>query len=653
MKIKITSIPNQFSDGGNLGLGHTNGAVFSNGVAFINNGGLHSENPFDGVPMGVDQEGIPNLVEEGEVIYNDYVYSNRLKVPKSVKEKYKLKGADGMTFAEAAKKVQKESEERPNDPISKRSLDDIMSKLMMEQEDIRMKREARRLSREFGLGGLLYADGGGIYIAPSKRGTFTAAAKKRGMGVQEFANKVLSNKEDYSPAMVKKANFAKNASKWKHAYGGFKGNRYDIGGVKLTPYSYSNDWSDFQWRTDDGYDKGYLNFANNINQDWVNRILSGAYGDMSRYNKDNKGKAITPTQVGALATDGKYSDMHKAMGAAYMDYLRGMNPATGEVPINQSSGSISHYLLTPKEEPINVPDYDWWGGIPGLEDIREGAKKYGPVSRSILTGDTDPEKPKTPSGGPTWLRYAPVVGAGIGLAQGLLSKPDYSNADMVLEAARNVGNYRQVDFNPIGNYLRYTPFDRLFYTNKLEAQAGATRRNIMNTSGGNRGAAMAGLLSADYNAQTNLGELFRKAEEYNLGQRERVATFNRDTNKFNSEGRLKADIANQEAAMKAGSTSLSGIAQAAGMREAIDQARNNNISANFSNLFTSLGNIGEDAINRRERDMLIWSGVYGMPSFKPYGWSDDEWNRFKEHAKKNGIKAQGGKVNRRKKGLTI
>ena len=61
---------------------------------------------------------------------------------------------------------------------------------------------------------------GGIYIKPSKRGTFTAAAKKRGMGVQEFASKVLANKEDYSPAMVKKANFARNASRWKKEFGG-------------------------------------------------------------------------------------------------------------------------------------------------------------------------------------------------------------------------------------------------------------------------------------------------------------------------------------------------------------------------------------------------------------------------------------------------
>lgn len=80
--------------------------------------------------------------------------------------------------------------------------------------------------------------GGSINIAPSKRGTFTAAATKHGMGVQSFASKVLSNKEDYSPAMVKKANFARNASKWKHRLGGKDQLRcggkkkYAVGGVK-------------------------------------------------------------------------------------------------------------------------------------------------------------------------------------------------------------------------------------------------------------------------------------------------------------------------------------------------------------------------------------------------------------------------------------
>ena len=60
-----------------------------------------------------------------------------------------------------------------------------------------------------------------IRIKKKNRGTFTEAAKKHGMGVQEFARKVLANKDNYSPAMVKKANFARNAAGWKHDLGGY------------------------------------------------------------------------------------------------------------------------------------------------------------------------------------------------------------------------------------------------------------------------------------------------------------------------------------------------------------------------------------------------------------------------------------------------
>ena len=133
-------------DGGPL---FTHGGIWDNGLTYINEGGSHEENPFEGVQMGTDPQGIPNLVEEGEVVYNDYVFSNRMKVPKDVKKKLKTKGD---TFAEAAKELSKESEERPNDPISKNGLDAFMSALSESQEELRMRNENRRANR--------YAKGG-------------------------------------------------------------------------------------------------------------------------------------------------------------------------------------------------------------------------------------------------------------------------------------------------------------------------------------------------------------------------------------------------------------------------------------------------------------------------------------------------------------
>ena len=62
-----------------------------------------------------------------------------------------------------------------------------------------------------------YSDGGSIHIAKNKRGTFKAQASRMGMSTQQAASHILANKDDYSPAMVKKAVFAHN---FAHAYGG-------------------------------------------------------------------------------------------------------------------------------------------------------------------------------------------------------------------------------------------------------------------------------------------------------------------------------------------------------------------------------------------------------------------------------------------------
>ncbi|KKN88749.1 hypothetical protein LCGC14_0246400 [marine sediment metagenome] len=63
--------------------------------------------------------------------------------------------------------------------------------------------------------------GGSMYIEPSRRGSFTRWAKRHGHdSVQAAANAVMSNKDRYSPAIVKKANFAKNFGGKKRQDGG-------------------------------------------------------------------------------------------------------------------------------------------------------------------------------------------------------------------------------------------------------------------------------------------------------------------------------------------------------------------------------------------------------------------------------------------------
>lgn len=66
----------------------------------------------------------------------------------------------------------------------------------------------------------LFKKGGKIHIKKENRGKFTASAKRAGMGVQEFARHVLANKDKYSSTLIKRANFARNAKKFKHKNGG-------------------------------------------------------------------------------------------------------------------------------------------------------------------------------------------------------------------------------------------------------------------------------------------------------------------------------------------------------------------------------------------------------------------------------------------------
>lgn len=360
-----------YDEGGNLYTSVPNigqhGGDFSNGVTIIGNGGTHEENPMEGVPMGIAPDGTPNLVEQGEVKFNDYVFSNRLFATGGLLAAHNLPTTyANHSFADIAERLSRESSERPNDPISKRGLLNSMTRLQQAQEQLR----AEEQSRKYAKGGHLFAGGGPAGINP---------------------------------------------------------------------------------------------------------------------------------------------DLYSRQG-------RGLS----------------------------------------------------------------------------WLRYAPAVGAGLGVISdlvGLTNKPDYTNAGLVGGVADNLTD---IEVSPIGNYLTYRPLDRNYYLNKLNAQAGATRRAIVNQSGGNRATAVAGLLAADYNALGRMGDLARQAEEYNMAQRERVEAFNRGTNQFNTEMALKAATArqrNDELRLKARTTQ-------AQLRDQAEARASAGRTANLTNLFDSLGEIGREEFSR-------------------------------------------------------
>lgn len=549
--------------GGDL---NTYGGTYNGGLEYINNGHTHSENPYGGVPMGTDRNGTPNLVEEGETIWNDYVFSNRLKVPETLTDKYKL--SKDITFAEASKKLGKEIEETPNDPISKRTFNSFMQDLQQSQEEVKAKKELAKTKRQFNK------------LSPQEQLVIL-----NGTPVQEDntmlsnPNEIVSNEpQQFDDGGWMFDNMWEGAPEYQNSY--LKGNiPYYQGKVSSKGYSVKDIEGTDNYKN---FTKYALTLPDNHNY-W--QTLSNKTGKDVTYLKNNYER---------LRNDGKLGWVHRTPKFNNIS-TQADTPFTIYQPLDALGNQKPFNMLSPYGMGYSANDI-----VPFSDRVdANGNTVIDLKNKEFISTDTKKKTNNKEDNGllPTWMRYAPIVGSAIGAASSLLSKPDESSADAILTAAREAGQYTPISFNPIGDYIQYNPFDRDYYINKLNAESGAARRAIINQASGNRGNAMAGILAADYNAQNQLGALARQAEEYNLAQRQKVAEFNRGTNMFNTEGMFKADTANQAAKIQARSTLLQGTMQAERLRQAARQQLAAERSANLTNLFNNIGNIGRENMN--------------------------------------------------------
>lgn len=105
----------------------------------IESGGTHEENPIGGVPMGTDEEGTMNTVEQGETVLKDFVYSNRIKLPEDIdlKSEYNLPNAlKGKTFAKASEIINNKFKER-EDKVSLETKQVFLDRLASLQEELK------------------------------------------------------------------------------------------------------------------------------------------------------------------------------------------------------------------------------------------------------------------------------------------------------------------------------------------------------------------------------------------------------------------------------------------------------------------------------------------------------------------------------------
>lgn len=538
-KMKYGGFGNYFAYGGDLS------GDWTNGVTIIGEGGTHEQNPYEGVLVGVDAQGTPNLVEEGEVIFNDYVYSNRLKPTAKQLEDVKLDTKfEGMTFADIAKEVQKESSIRPLDPISKNTLVDSMSKLTAIQEETRAKKAQKQFMKDFRAMTPEEQQDTLIQMMPQEE-----PQQAEIMSEQDTMN-MLNGRTPRAYQGIRE-----EMPQMEDEEFAFGGNLFKNGGL---PYNNSNG---FKYFNNGAYDKDYLTWLNGLK--FEGEQGQALFNQLSEhYKKYYPNDTLTKEKAIQLGQDNKFGDFHSIFGLAYDKSKFKAIPSITPNPI-----------LTP-----NKVDYSYKNKLAKKEDTKHKDNSF--------------EYPNS-----NFLQFAPVLGSLIGLFG---NEPNYSNADLIAKGRKGI---RDVRARAIGNYLQYNPFDTNFEQNKLAGITAGTQRAVINNSA-NRGQAIASLLPLYGQELTQLGQLYRNAREYNDTQRKAVADFNRGTDLYNAQFGMQADQINSS--LDAQRANL--YNQEANMRNAIETAASQAKSQNITNIFDNLGNLGRSMYTDQQMKWLLENG---------------------------------------------
>lgn len=789
---------NMFALGGDY---QTNGSDFTTGMTHIDAGGSHEENPNEGVQMGVDREGTPNLVEEGETVFNDYVYSNRIELDDKAKEAFHVSKKQKIAYSDFSKKLEKESVERPNDPISQAGLKAQLEDLAEHQERQKQEMEEKRAQEAFDA------------LTPEEQAGLMQYAQEQQVAQEQAAQEQMMQQMSPEEQAMMQQQMADGstpnlgAGSQMSAYGG-KVNRFDRGGELLkkriyealglyTDEDFNNwaqeygigeieDWSkalnnqaliDALGTVDDtlphamsmGYDYGMfvptespseINFKDSEGNSYMNtgnwqgannrlhpsatwnnsgdRMYKEAVEALQKKHGNNwknvwdkltrpeletlfketqaykdtsewlqKSSDNMRSYLRALSADPEFktpsavAHLEKFLDRKTGDWKQGVDTSdiaklysqifgvdsgnagrlfypgnywhTPNILNNPRGNKIRNYVMSEdgdwKEVVTDVPK-DWelgrslsWQDAesdytnnyyynPAVKDPFEeldvdDAGNVVPVERDEK-GNIVPTDPKgkwdvSPNYKNEGLRYAGLFGPAVGLGmQALgLGKPDTSRLDAAIKQANDVAFAKPY---LIGDYMKYNPLDRLFYSNQLQANSRATDRGIMNTSGGNRGAAMAGLIANGYNTNNSLGNLYRQAEEYNRGQYERTKEFNRGTNQFNAQtltqnSQFNADAYNRNRQF----TAQLGLNAAAQKMDA-DAGWWNGIYGNIGGLFKGIGDLGRENAQHNMIAEMAADGLFGTLSPRTNTGRRGKYLTFTER------KAKGGKINRKKGG---
>lgn len=380
--------------------------------------------------------------------------------------------------------------------------------------------------------------------------------------------------------------------------------------------NYRRDINGRDWESAEPY-QNFLSYMRGKGKDspeakeWMDYIQSEIKNSGSKYELKNF------DDWSRLAEDGKVGPVHQATLKA-AEYFARRQGLTAVNPNGGPNPTIAEVLGVKPESVAGAPQ--------------------NPVS-----GSTQASSESGTAQGPqfnyrdTRLRYAPVVGSAMATLYGMLNRPDYSNADRIIDAAYRMGAPINIPVETIGDYRRRNPFDERYLVNMANQNRAAAARGIANTAGGNRAMDLLGNMSLAHNSQQELGEIMRQAYLANRQDDAQVADFNRGTNVYNMNAINQRNLSQAQLNTHRQQAGLSGLTQGYGLRQGIKDSWDSATMESLNSMLASLGAIGKE---NEEYNILTSMAEQG---YFPHYYRDRGIINFVRPTK------NGGKLNRKKR----
>ena len=579
---------NTFDYGGSM-----NGMDLPTGMQSYENGGTHEQNPYGGIQVGVDQQGNPNLVEEGEFRWGDYVFSDRINVDPTLLSRYNLAPATKhqgkkankgkLSYADMAKKYAKKNGELANDPIGKNTLEAYMKRLQDAQEDQKFQ-DSMEQQKQDAIRGYQKA-----LSTPQQGNPMYGAMKYNGMGnaaTQQGVNAGMSDLGQQGGGNEVLSNTNRSGNNMLHAFGG---NLFWDGGTPQIKPKLLNVNPDLVLGDD------YMNSwtANNAGTPRLFSSTTPMYtgknpeANFTAYQKRyptlpsdakgmqqllvNEGFDIGNTGPNKDGVDGIWGNKSQA---AWYDFLRAYNHRPNTMnqydligSNNQPSTSNSQASYSGGLN-LGVRDGD---ATTDTNNLGDGQTSYGNaegntnIDRSNSTGNTNTGNTTTGTyatnafkedreGVPLYSTAGKFATFGKGFTPMLYDwmnktntkyDPNQRPANELVDMGNNSTFLRTAD--TIGGYRAPNLMDAERMNNAAQAQGLAALQAALSTGNGNRGFAANQIQQQGYNTGMSVGNNYATTQQANNEERYKTDAYNTAIDQFNANARNTSYQDNQRA----------------------------------------------------------------------------------------------------------